>query len=43
MSEHRVPSAATGKRDAGIMKVSMGVHSSVLTKAQLSGLENKSR
>lgn len=42
MSEHRVPSAATRKRDAGIVKVSTGAHSSVFTKAQLSGLDNKS-
>lgn len=40
MSEHRIPLAATGKRDAGIVKVSTGAHSSVFTKAQLSGLDN---
>lgn len=41
--EYHVLSADTGKRDAGIVKVSMGMHSSVFTKAQLSGLDNKSR
>lgn len=42
MSEHRVHLAAPGKRDAGIVKASTGAHSSVFTKAQLSGLDNKS-